>query len=133
MHQPGFSIILESTSYPLSMAPDMLSSPVEKDRLQRQTPLGEPEVERWLARLGIQPGWHCLEVGCSAMDKLGPLSRRVGPTGWVVGIDTDPAWAAARAFVGEEGLANEEMVKRSACPDTYAIWFTVTQGWEWKQ
>lgn len=36
-----------------------------------------------------RPGWRCLDLGCGAMGILGPLSRRVGPDGSVVGLDQD--------------------------------------------
>jgi SAM-dependent methyltransferase len=49
------------------------------------------------------------------MGILGPLSRRVGPTGKVVGIDKDPALlAAARAYVADEGLTNVEILEADA-------------------
>lgn len=93
----------------------ILSSPVEKERLQLQARLWEPKVEALLERLGVQPGWHCLDVGCGAMGILGPLSRRVGPTGRVVGIDIDPKLlAAARAYIADENLTNVEIYAKDA-------------------
>lgn len=94
----------------------ILSSPEEKGRLQLQARLWEPKVEAFLDEIGIQPGWRCLDVGCGAMGILGPLSRRVGPSGKVVGIDKDPALlAAARAFIADEGLTNVEVMEADAC------------------
>lgn len=93
----------------------ILSGPEEKDRLQLQARLWEPKAEALLDEIGIQPGWHCLDVGCGAMGILGPLSRRVGPKGKVVGIDKDPVLlAAAREYVQDEGLANVEVVEADA-------------------
>ncbi len=93
----------------------ILSSPKEKERLQLQARLWQPKMELLLDEIGIQPGWHCLDVGCGAMGILGPLSRRVGSGGKVVGIDKDPALlAAARAYVTDEGLTNVEIVAADA-------------------
>ena len=49
------------------------------------------------------------------MGILGPLSRRVGPTGRVVGVDVGaPHLDAARLYVREEALANVEILARDA-------------------
>jgi SAM-dependent methyltransferase len=68
-----------------------------------------------LDRIGIRPGWTCLDLGCGAMGILGPLSRRVGPAGRVIGIDTEaPMLASARTYVQEQGLTNVEVLERNA-------------------
>lgn len=82
----------------------------------------EPESEAWLDLIGIQPGWHCLDLGCGAMGVLGPLARRVGRSGTVVGLERDPQQlAAARAYVAESKLENVEIIQddahASALPD----------------
>lgn len=93
----------------------ILSNPAEAERLRVQARIWEPDVELLLDQIGVQPGWRCIDVGCGAMGILGPLSRRVGPHGRVVGIDKDPQLlAAARAYVQEEGLANVEVLERDA-------------------
>lgn len=93
----------------------ILSSPEERGRWQLQAHLWEPKAESFLDEIGIHPGWRCLDVGCGAMGILGPLSRRVGPSGKVVGIDKDPALiAAAQAYVEDEGLTNVEVVEADA-------------------
>ena len=49
------------------------------------------------------------------MGILGPLSRRVGSTGRVVGIDREqPLLGAAHVYVREEGLPNVEILERDA-------------------
>ncbi len=91
----------------------ILSSPAETERLRLQAQVWEPEAEALLDRMGIQPGWVCLDVGCGVMGILGPLSRRVGPGGRGVGIDAEPPMlAAVRAYVAEEGLTNVEVLQR---------------------
>lgn len=49
------------------------------------------------------------------MSILGPLARRVGPSGQVVGVDVDPLQLrGARAFVADNKLANVEIVETDA-------------------
>jgi SAM-dependent methyltransferase len=68
-----------------------------------------------LDRIGVAPGWNCVDLGCGAMGVLGPLSRRVGPQGHVVGVDRDPKLlAAARDYVREQDLANVEILDLDA-------------------
>ncbi len=90
------------------------ASDAERDRLQLQAQVWEPETEALLDRIGVRPGWSCLEVGCGAMGVLGPLSRRVGPNGRVVGLEPDASYiAAAGAFRREAKLENVELLQRS--------------------
>ena len=80
----------------------------ELERLQLQARVWEPEAEVMLDQIGLQAGWQCLDLGCGA-------SRRVGPTGRVVGVDLDARQlAAARAFVQEAGLHNVEILEQDA-------------------
>jgi trans-aconitate methyltransferase len=63
--------------------------------------------------IGLQPGWTCLDLGCGPAGVLVPLSRRVGPAGFVVGVDVDARHlAAARALVQHAQLTNVEILKR---------------------
>lgn len=92
------------------MSDYILASPKEKARLQLQARVWEAESEAMLDRIGIQPGWSCVDLGCGAMGILGPLSRRVGAQGRVVGIDADThLLTAAQGYIAEEGLANVEL------------------------
>lgn len=97
------------------MSDYVLSSTAEAERLRVQARAWEPDANALLDVIQIQPGWRCLDVGCGAMGILGPLSRRVGPSGRVIGIDRDPPLlAAARSYVKEEGLTNVEILERDA-------------------
>lgn len=83
----------------------LLTATTELDRLRLQARVWEPEAEALLDAVGMQAGWRCLDVGCGAMGILGPLARRAGPTGSVVGTDTEPKMLdASRAYVAEENL-----------------------------
>ena len=87
----------------------------ELERLRLQAHVWEPEAEALLDRIGVQAGWRCVDLGCGAMGILGPLSRRVGLQGHVIGVDTDAIQlAAARAFVHEHHLDNVELFDQDA-------------------
>jgi ubiquinone/menaquinone biosynthesis C-methylase UbiE len=84
----------------------------EKRRLRLQAEVLEHLSDRALARLGPLEGMRALEIGCGAMGLLGPLSRRVGTRGRVVGSDVNAAMVEhARAFCAEAGLTNVELVE----------------------
>jgi hypothetical protein len=79
----------------------------ELERLRLQARVWEPAAEQLLDQIGIAPGWRCLDLGWGGMGILGPLSRRAGPSGHVLGVDRDAQQlAAARAYVAEERLTN---------------------------
>jgi SAM-dependent methyltransferase len=87
----------------------------ELERLRLQARVWEPAAEQLLDQIGIAPGWRCLDLGCGGMGILGPLSRRVGPSGKVVGVDRDAQQlAAVRAYVDEEKLTNVEILDTDA-------------------
>jgi SAM-dependent methyltransferase len=87
----------------------------ELERLRLQARVWEPEAEAWLDLLGPMLGWRCLDLGCGAMGLLGPLARRVGSGGRVVGLDRDPLQLrGARDFVAGEELANVEILEADA-------------------
>jgi SAM-dependent methyltransferase len=85
----------------------ILLSDEEKERLQLQARTWQPETEHLLDQIGLRSGWACLDIGCGAMGILGPLSRRVGPSGRVSGLEMDgKLLAAAEQYVFDEGLTN---------------------------
>src|SRR5262249_896792 len=87
----------------------------ELERLRLQARVWEAETEAWLDHMGPITGWRCLDLGCGAMGILGPLARRVGPRGRVLGVDIDPVQLrGARAFVAENALANVEILEADA-------------------
>jgi ubiquinone/menaquinone biosynthesis C-methylase UbiE len=94
---------------------------VELERLRLQARVWEPEAEKMLDAIGVQPGWNCVDLGCGAMGILGPLSQRVGPEGRVVGIDSDAKQlSAASEYVRSSELMNVELIEldgyRSSLP-----------------
>ncbi len=98
-----------ATSYLLS------DSTTELDRLRLQARVWEPEAEVMFDQIGVQAGWTCADLGCGGMGVLGPLSRRVGAMGRVIGVDNDPKQlAAARNYVEENELTNVGIVQQDA-------------------
>ncbi len=68
--------------------------PVEQRRLQLQERIFDPETVAVLDRLGIRPGWRCLEVGAGA----GSIARWLAeqcPGGRVVATDIDTGYLDA--------------------------------------
>ena len=87
----------------------------ELERLRLQARVWEPETEAWLDQFGLMTGWRCLDLGCGAMGILGPLARRVGSSGQVIGVDVDPVQLrGARAFVAKNALTNVEIIEADA-------------------
>lgn len=79
----------------------------ELERLQLQARVWEPEAEAMLNLIEVHSGWSCIDLGCGAMGILGPLARRVGPEGQVIGIDLDDSYlSAAHHYVEHEALGN---------------------------
>src|SRR5215510_11104044 len=75
----------------------------ERERLSLLEQTEDPLSQRWLAALGIQPGWHCLEVGAGHGSIVRWLAEQVGSQGRVVATDLNPR------FLTEIELANVEV------------------------
>lgn len=113
----GAVLLLATEVDPVTDNSNYLLAPgsAELERLRLQARVWEPEAEAMLDRIGLQSGWNCVDLGCGAMGILGPLSRRVGPQGHVVGVDTDATQlAAAREFVHDNRLNNVEILELDA-------------------
>jgi len=70
-----------SGNYPIELHPG------EIERLHVQAAAMAPDTEVMLDRIGVQPGWSCLDVGCGPRGITDLLSKRVGASGRVVGLD----------------------------------------------
>ena len=64
----------------------------EVERLHIQGETMAPETERMLDLIGVSQGWSCLDFGCGPRGITDVLSRRVGATGRVVGLDMNAAF-----------------------------------------
>jgi SAM-dependent methyltransferase len=61
----------------------------ERQRLALMSELLDPLHRSLLERLGLRPGWRCLEIGCGNGSVSRWLAGRVGPNGQVVATDLD--------------------------------------------
>lgn len=66
----------------------------EQQRLALMSSLLDPLEKDRLARLGVRPGWRCLELGCGNGSIAQALAERVAPGGHVVASDIDIAYMA---------------------------------------
>jgi ubiquinone/menaquinone biosynthesis C-methylase UbiE len=83
------------------------SSDREHERLVRQAELFEPFTRRLFRNAGIGLGQRVLDIGCGLGDVSMLVARLVGPTGVVVGVDSDAnTIAKAKARTAEAGLRN---------------------------
>jgi|SRR5581483_4524564 len=64
----------------------------ELARLQLLESECDPHSRRHLERIGVGPGWRCLEVGAGAGAMVRWLARRAGPSGHVVAADVNPRY-----------------------------------------
>jgi ubiquinone/menaquinone biosynthesis C-methylase UbiE len=64
----------------------------EIERLHVQAVAMAPDCAIMLDRIGVNAGWHCLDLGCGPGGITALLSERVGPAGHVVGFDADEAF-----------------------------------------
>ena len=94
-----------SGSYPIE------SRSGEIDRLHVQGAAMAPDTEHMLDLIGVRAGWTCLDIGCGPGGITGLLSRRVGQTGRVVGLDMNPGFLE---HARKAAAANVEFVRGDA-------------------
>jgi len=61
----------------------------EQQRLVLMSRLLDPIEDAYIAKLGVGPGWRCLELGCGNRSIAQALAARVAPMGHVVASDID--------------------------------------------
>jgi SAM-dependent methyltransferase len=87
----------------------------ERRRLRLQSETLEEIGELALASIPLANGGRALDVACGAMGLLGPLSRRVGANGSVVGTDISEAMLEhAQAYCVEHDLRNVTLIRDDA-------------------
>lgn len=78
-----------------------------------QSEVWEPEAEALLDHIGIARGGTYVDLGCGVAGVVGPLSRRAGRRGRVVGVEpAAPQAAAARRYAAARRLANVQILER---------------------
>jgi ubiquinone/menaquinone biosynthesis C-methylase UbiE len=84
-------------------------------RLRLQADVWQPAADEFFAVLHLQRGARAIDLCCGAVGVLEPLSRAVGPSGTVIGVESNPVrLKAARAFVDQSDLANVTVVEGHA-------------------
>lgn len=87
----------------------------EIERLHIQGAAFEFDAGVMLDRIGVGPGWRCLDLGCGPGGIVELLSVRAGPAGSVVGLAADPVFLEhARARARDRGLGNVEFIQADA-------------------
>ncbi len=90
----------------------MAFSAEEVRRLQTMAALLAPATRRLLEKAGIRAGMKVLDVGSGAGDVALLAAELVGPTGAVVGVDSNPAMLeSARARAQAAGFSTVSFVK----------------------
>ncbi len=79
----------------------------ELDRLRFQQEVWGPVTAAFLDRLGVAPGWRCLDGGCGPGFVTVSLRERVGEGGSLIALDESPLWIDhVRATATERGWRN---------------------------
>ncbi len=65
-----------------------------RERLETLEISCDPYTASHLDKVGVGPGWHCLEVGAGGGSVARMLCERVGPEGHVMAVDLEPALLA---------------------------------------
>jgi len=88
------------------------SSEQEHQRLIRQAGIYSTFTERLFRDAGVAAGHRVLDLGSGLGDVTMLASRLVGPSGTVLGVDSDPrTLAKAKTRVAESGLRNVNFVE----------------------
>ncbi|MGP4111160.1 class I SAM-dependent methyltransferase [Streptomyces sp. 4N509B] len=85
----------------------------ETERLRTNEAIWDPGTFERLERLGVAPGWHCLEVGAGSGSVARWLAERVGPSGRVTAADLQ----TERLLPLAEELPWLEVVHHDLCSD----------------
>jgi SAM-dependent methyltransferase len=66
----------------------------EQERLALMSELLDPMHHNYIEKLGLQPGWRCLEIGCGNGSISQWLAGQLGPNGIAVASDLDLRYLA---------------------------------------
>jgi len=87
----------------------------EIERLRIQAEAMAENAAVMLERIGVAPGWRCLDLGCGPGGITGLLAAKVGAKGRVVGMDADPVFLEhARGEARAANLPNVEFLAGDA-------------------
>jgi 2-polyprenyl-3-methyl-5-hydroxy-6-metoxy-1,4-benzoquinol methylase len=84
-----------------------------RERLRALERIEDPATIEYLEKIGVAPGWHCLEVGGGAGSIAAWLCQRVGSIGRVVATDIDTRFLDELSFaqleIWEHNIATEDL------------------------
>jgi len=87
----------------------------EIERLRMQAEAMAENAAIMLERIGVAPGWRCLDLGCGPGGITSLLAAKVGAKGRVVGMDADPVFLEhATEQARAANLVNVEFVAGDA-------------------
>ncbi|GEM_PF-240126 len=92
----------------------------ERERLAGIEGLQDPFTTDILKRLGVQPGWHCLEIGGGGGSIAAWLCDRVGPSGKVVATDLETKFLSRIATTNLE-VRSHDLRKDEFEPGAYDL------------
>jgi len=108
MLESGANMIMNDPASPYALG----STDAEHERLIRQAALLAPLTERLFREAGIGLGQRILDLGSGVGDVSMLVTRLVGPSGEVVGVERDArAISLARARVVKAGLHNVSLTQ----------------------
>lgn len=64
-------------------------TPEEYERLRAQSRVWEAATARLFDQVGLGAGARCLDAGSGPGETMRTIAQRVGPEGWVLGVDVD--------------------------------------------
>ena len=101
------------TRYRVSIRSSGVSGEIE--RLKIQGDAIAVDAATMFDRIGVAPGWHCIDLGCGPRGVTDLLSVRCGMSGRVIGVDGDDGFIDdARREAGERGFKNVDFVSGDA-------------------
>lgn len=87
----------------------------ERTRLLAQAEIHRAETEALFDRIEVPAGGRAIDFGCGPLGALDLLSRRVGPSREVVGLDSAARMIGfAQRSIAERGLGNVQLIHADA-------------------
>ena len=80
------------------------------DRFAALAAVYDPMTIGHFDRLGVGPGWRCLEIGAGGGSVVRYLSERVGPSGRVLATDIEPRFLDPLADLGNVDVCRHDVV-----------------------
>lgn len=96
----------------------MRRTPEEYERLRAQARVWEDATGRLLDRVGLRAGASCLDAGCGPGETMRLMAERVGPTGRVLGLDSDAGLGeAAQRMLHDLGHSQTTISQYAISPE----------------